>query len=239
MPGDDFRRIDWKVYGRTEKLFVREYEEERALTTHVLLDTSASMDFNGKYERAGLLALGFAYLSDQEGERFAVNPFANDLRPRVAKRGGHHLREVFAEVEAINPGGESRIGHCMEHQAKALRNKALVVVVSDFLDDPTQIEAGVQRLAPNDLVLIQVLSEFERDLPPRGPYDLVDVETGETLGARLDKGLREDYQRRLRRHCKQVEECARSNDAEYHLHYTDEEPLSLMRTILEEGHANH
>src|SRR4030067_2895350 len=89
--GDDFKTIDWKVYGRTEKLFVKEFEEEKSLTTHILLDTSKSMDFRNKFKYSAMLALGFAYLVTKDNEKFAVAPFGEDIIITKPKRGRRFL----------------------------------------------------------------------------------------------------------------------------------------------------
>ena len=79
--GDDFKLVDWKVYGRTEKLYIREHEEERSLVVHILLDGSASMGYEGKFGYASRLAAGFAYLATLENEKYAISLFCKKLYP--------------------------------------------------------------------------------------------------------------------------------------------------------------
>src|SRR5512137_550481 len=79
--GDDFKLIDWKVYGRTEKLYVREHEEERSLVVQILLDASASMGYSDKFAYASKIAAGFAYPATLENEKYAISLFSEDLKP--------------------------------------------------------------------------------------------------------------------------------------------------------------
>src|SRR5665648_968897 len=82
MPGDDFRTIDWKVYGRTEKLYIRQFEEERSVTTHILLDASKSRDYGDtlrKFDYAAMIGAGFAYLVTRDNEKFAISTFAETI----------------------------------------------------------------------------------------------------------------------------------------------------------------
>ncbi|MGD9912261.1 DUF58 domain-containing protein, partial [Methanothrix sp.] len=89
--GDDFKLVDWKVYARTERLYVREHEEERSLLVHILLDSSGSMRFNRKFELASKIAAGFAFIAAQENEKFSVSTFAEELRAGEPLRGVGNL----------------------------------------------------------------------------------------------------------------------------------------------------
>ena len=86
--GDDFKLVDWKVYGRTEKLFIREHEEERSLVVHILLDSSASMSYAGKYAYASRLAAGFAYLATMENEKYTISRFCHRFYPGEPEKAG-------------------------------------------------------------------------------------------------------------------------------------------------------
>src|SRR5512137_1511593 len=103
--GDDFKLVDWKVYGRTEKLYIREHEEERSLVVHILLDGSASMAYKGKFAYASRLAAGFAYLAAAENEKYAISLFCKRLYPGEPKRGRRNLFQTIALLDRISPRG--------------------------------------------------------------------------------------------------------------------------------------
>lgn len=103
--GDDFKLVDWKVYGRTEKLYIREHEEERSLVVHILLDGSASMGYDGKFGYASRLAAGFAYLATLENEKYAISFFCKKLYPGEAKRGRRNLFQTIVDLDKTTPRG--------------------------------------------------------------------------------------------------------------------------------------
>jgi len=119
--GDDFKIIDWKVYGRTEKLYVKEFEEEKSLTTHILLDTSKSMDFRNKFEYAAMLALGFAYLVTKDNEKFGISTFAEEINITKPKRGRRYLSETIDLLNSTELAGKTRFDYCMEKYASIIK----------------------------------------------------------------------------------------------------------------------
>jgi len=99
VPGDDFRNIDWKVYARTDKFYIKRFEEERNMTVHILIDSSASMDFgsgkNTKFEYAAEVGLGFAYMAYRNNERFNVNTFTDTTTRVRPGKGRNQLMDLF------------------------------------------------------------------------------------------------------------------------------------------------
>ena len=168
--GDDFKTIDWKVYGRTEKLYVKEFEEEKSLTTHILLDTSKSMDFRNKFEYAAMMALGFAYLVTKDNEKFAVATFGEEINITKPKRGRKYLSLTIDLLNSTQLLGKTRFDYCMEKYASVIRSRSLVFIISDFkIRSPVSttylthstynLSSDILRLAwppvPNILVIVQ------------------------------------------------------------------------------------
>ncbi len=99
--GDDFRLIDWKVYARSDHLHIKRFEEERSMTTHIIIDRSDSMNFGDrvtKFDYAAMVGVGFAYLSMKENEKFRFATFADDIDIYSSRRGMGHLAQMIAQL---------------------------------------------------------------------------------------------------------------------------------------------
>ncbi len=219
--GDDFRTIDWKVYGRTEKLYVREFEEEKSLTTHILLDTSNSMKFGGKFEYGAMIALGFAYLVSKDNEKFGISTFAEKTQVSRPRRGKKYLSQSIDLLGSTEPGGRTRFSYCMEEYRSFIRSRSLVIVISDFMDNLDSIRNGVYRMADNELVVICVLDPVEWELPLEGEAKFVDLETGEKLDTYITPALQREYHRRIDDHVAGVNSVCSEVGADFHLFLTD------------------
>ena len=111
VPGDDFRNIDWKIYARTDKFYIKRFEEERNMTVHILIDSSASMDFgsgkNTKFEYAAEVGLGFSYMAYRNNERFNVNTFTDTTTRIRPGKGRNQLMDLFTFLSNHKVGGKS------------------------------------------------------------------------------------------------------------------------------------
>ncbi len=219
--GDDFKIIDWKVYGRTEKLYVKEFEEEKSLTTHILLDTSKSMDFRNKFEYAAMLALGFAYLVTKDNEKFGVSTFAEEINITKPKRGRRYLSQTIDLLNSTELSGKTRFDYCMEKYARFIKSRSLVIVISDFMAGTNAIRNAIFRLGDNELVLIQVLDPVEKNLDLGGEARLIDLETDQKLDIYTSPRLRAEYQKRLSDHITMIKEPSIQVGADFHTVTTD------------------
>jgi len=219
--GDDFKTIDWKVYGRTEKLYVKEFEEEKSLTTHILLDTSKSMDFRNKFEYSAMLALGFAYLVTKDNEKFAVATFGEDINITKPKRGRRYLSLTIDLLNGAQLNGKTNFDYCMEKYASVIRSRSLVFIISDFMADVDAIRNSVFRLGDNELVLIQVLDPLEKSLDLGGEAKLIDLETDAKMDIYTSPRLREQYQQKLNDHISKIKETCMTVGADFHTVTTD------------------
>jgi uncharacterized protein (DUF58 family) len=210
-PGDDTRLIDWKLFARTEEFYIKQFEEERALTVHVLLDTSASMDYGDgprhKFEYGAKVGLGFAYLTAQAHNDFRFNTFGEGVDRLDAGRSNRG--EVLATIDQLNAmdlAGETDVEAALAAYADRVRTRSLAVVVSDCLTDPDEIEAGVAALARNevDVLVVHVLSPDERDPDAVGDTLFVDPETEAERRSYFSGSLAERYRERLEEHVETV-----------------------------------
>jgi uncharacterized protein (DUF58 family) len=219
--GDDFKLVDWKVFARKEKLYVREHEEEKSLVVHILLDSSASMGYGDKFSFASKIAAGFAYLATRENEKFSISVFGETLDPGEAKRGRKYLFRSIDELDGIIPQGTTNIKRAAGQFDKLIRSTSLVVLISDFLDDIEDIISAIYRLSGHDLILIQVLDEDEAKLGFGGDVRFVDMESGGSLVTRISPRLRDEYRHRLKTHEEKIAETCQNAGVDFFSFTTD------------------
>lgn len=201
-PGDDTRLIDWRLYARTEEYFIKQYEEERNLTVHVLVDASSSMDFGSgdahKFEYAAKLGLGFCYLTAEENNDFRFSVFG-DGHERL-DTGRSNRGELLRLVDLLNDrelGGRTDFRNALDGYVPSITSRSLVVVLSDFLGELDDVEEGLAALARNELVTAQVLSPDELDPDVLGDTVFEEPETDAELRTYFGGRLAQQYHQRL------------------------------------------
>lgn len=212
-PGDDTRLIDWKLFARTEEYYIKQFEEERSLTVHILLDASASMDFGEgqahKFEYGAKIGLGFAYLTAEEHNDFVFGTFreAVDRLDTDRSNRGEVLR-LIDELNQSGPSGDANIEAALSAYADRIRSRSLVVVVSDCLYEPEAIESGVAGLArtESDVLVVRVIAPSERDPDVAGDALFVDPETEQERRSYFSGSLANIYRSRLEAHVDEVSE---------------------------------
>ncbi|WP_136588955.1 DUF58 domain-containing protein [Salinigranum halophilum] len=227
-PGDDTRLIDWKLYARTEEYFIKQYEEERNLTVHVLVDSSSSMDFGAgdehKFEYAAKLGLGFCYLTAQENNDFRFSVFGDDYeRLDTGRSNSGELLRVIDLLNEQELGGRTDFRNALESYTTSISSRSLVVVLSDFLGDLDDIEEGLAALARNELVTAQVLSPDELDPDVMGDTVFEEPETEQELRTYFGGRLAQQYRSRLDQFTGEVAERASDLRATHALVNTGED----------------
>ncbi|MCR3884229.1 DUF58 domain-containing protein [Methanotrichaceae archaeon M04Ac] len=222
--GDDFKFVDWKVYGRTEKLYVREHEEERSLAVHLLLDASSSMSFGEKFAFGAKVAVGFAYMAIKENEKFSISKFAEMLEPGETKGGRRNLFLSMEELDRTAPSGGTNFRRMVEQFDLSIRSTSLVVVVSDFLDDVEGVVAGIYKLSAHDLILIQILDPAEAALDFEGDLRFIDMESKEAVMTRVTPSVREEYAAKMEEHDRRIREACDAVGADF-FSYTTDKPI--------------
>jgi len=247
FPGDDLRFVDWKVYGKTEKLFVKRFEEEKSLTTHILVDASNSMKFGSgkrtKFDFASMLALGFAYLVTRENEKFALSTYSNQLKDTLQpKRGRSHFFKAVDLLNSQELGGLTNLEHVSEKYANMIRSRSLCVVISDFLEPIDSIKKGLFRLAKKskNLLVIQVLDPMEKILNWQGDIKLYDLETNEVKKIFFTPAMRREYAVRFIAHLERVRGVCDDVDADFFSTTSNEPVFDIFFQIThltKRGHA--
>lgn len=208
VQGDDLRRIDWNVYARLEKPFIKLLEEEEDLAVHILCDASRSMDFGAlpdnptahKFTYARLLAAALGYIALAAGDRLTLAPLSTATRqpPFGPARGRANTLRLLAYLEALAPAGLTRLDHDLRHYALTSSRPGLLFVLSDLFSPEGYMQGLAQAQGRGyDVVVLHLLSPEERDPQLGGDLRLRDSETGLPQEVSLDAGLRALYRKRL------------------------------------------
>lgn len=168
LPGDDLSSIDWKVFARSDRHYVKKFEEDTNLACHLLLDVSGSMRYGSrgvtKREYGGYLAASLAYLMHRQRDAVGLIAFDDRIVHRVppSSRAGH-LRTVLLALEQLPEGARTDVAKPLGDLAKVLSKRGLVVVISDLLDDPARVIQGLRlfRQRGTDVIVFHVLDHEE------------------------------------------------------------------------------
>ncbi|HJN56432.1 MAG: DUF58 domain-containing protein [Candidatus Woesearchaeota archaeon] len=235
-PGDDIRLIDWKVFARTDDLYVKTFEEERNLTVHVIMDASASMGFGkpiNKFDYASMLGVGFAYLAMKDNEKFQFSTFAEGLDVFQPRRGMSQLASMVYHLNNTKTQGHSKLLDGMVQYKKVIGNRSLLVLISDFLLDIDEVTEALYTLGDHEIKIVQVLDPIEKDLKYSGDFKLTDSETKNKLRTYISPRLRVQYQQMLDNHSAKIEETCNRLGMHFHLLTTDTPIFDAFYRVLE------
>ena len=208
-PGDDFRSIDWKIYARTDDLFLKTYEEEKNLVVHIIVDYSGSMGFGkpvSKFDYASMLGVGFAFLAMKENEKFQFSTFADNLEVFQPRRGMSQLAGMIFHLNSLKTKGHSKLIDNMSQYKKVIGSRSLIILISDFLLGLNEIGEALSRFGNHEVKIVQVLDPVEKNLNMEGDLNLIDSETNDHLRTYISPRLRMLYQNQLSEHSAKVEE---------------------------------
>ena len=197
--GDDLRRVDWKVWGRQDRLYVKEFEEETNLRVTLLVDGSASMNYAsgplGKYDYAATLAASLAWLALSHGDAVGCCVFDDKVRASVPPRTKRsHLASVVEVLETPRAGRSTAFLPVLRSLAETLPRRGMVMVISDLLGDRDGVFQGMQLLRKrgHDLVLLHVMDDDELDFPFDGPTRFEGLELPDSVACN-PRSLRAGY----------------------------------------------
>lgn len=203
-PGDDLRRIDWQVYAKTDRFYVKEFQAETQLDAYLLVDCSASMGASGegrmtKMDYAICLAAAMGLLCQRQSDPVGLFVFDEKLRAYLPPRNRRsHLTELLATLARAVPAGRTRLADCLHQIAERIPKRSLVILLSDLLDEPRAVIDALHHLRSpkHDLILLQVLDHTERTFDVRGEAMFEDPETGRITRADA-QAVRAEYLREL------------------------------------------
>ena len=202
-PGDDLRYLDWKVYGKSDRFYVKRYEEETNLLCHVVLDVSESMDFGtegvSKFDYAATCAAALAHLVVEQSDAAGLVLFDDDVRAVLPPGNSTlHLKHIFDTIEKAKTTGRTDVGKVLVRVADQLRKRGLVVVISDLVGDVEDVLRGLRQLRSrrHDVIVLQVLDPAEIEFPFENMTLFEGLEGHDDLLAD-PKALRQSYLSRL------------------------------------------
>jgi uncharacterized protein (DUF58 family) len=183
-PGDDIRKIDWKVFGRLDRLFVKEFEGETNTSIHLILDCSRSMAYGNrgirKLEYGQFLAASLGYFAFKQRDGVGFVAYDDRIRDFVPARGSiGHLNTVLHAIERTRPGDQTDFLTPLADVAERLRRRGIVILVSDLYDDAARVMEGLRRLSyrGHDVIVFHLLDPAELDFDFAGSAQFVDMET--------------------------------------------------------------
>jgi uncharacterized protein (DUF58 family) len=239
MPGDELKRIDWKVFAKTDRFVIREYEEETNLRAYLVLDASGSMGYRSdagqreqggsrrkrvtKLEYASWLAASLSYLLLHQKDSCGLVTFSDRIDRYVPPRSSSaHLNVLLSQLARVVPGGDTNIATTLHGLAERVKRRGLVVVISDLWDEPAAVLSALRhfRYRKHEVLVFHVLDPNERAFGFAGTVLLRDMETGRevTMDARV---VRQEYQQSFDRFFARFEQGCHEAGIDYHRVTTD------------------
>jgi uncharacterized protein (DUF58 family) len=210
MPGDPLRNLDWKVLGRTDRLFVKQYEEETNLKAFLVLDSSASMAYGSggitKHRYATLISAALTHLMLRQRDAVGLVSFDSELRTYLPPRSvNSYLHTLLHAIESSAPdGSDTNLADTFHDLAERIKRRALIIVLSDLLDDTDQVLNGLKhfRHRNHEVIVFHILDPREKDLAFDRETLFVDLESGSRISTepwQIAKEYREEVDARLDR----------------------------------------
>ena len=204
MPGDDIRKVDWRVYGRTDRFYLKEYEAETNASVSILLDISPSMSYTSggvsKLDYGRFLAASLAWFSARQRDRVGLMLFDQGIVELVPP-STRHLQTILHVLDRMKPGGRGNLVTALTRVAERLRRRGIVVLISDFYEEPDKVRDAVAllRAGGSDVLAFHLLDPAELKFPFEAAATFEDLESGDRVPIVPDD-LRERYHELIRLH---------------------------------------
>jgi len=225
--GDDPRYIDWRLYARSDRLYIKKFEDETNLRCHLLIDHSRSMGYgSGSYTKsdyAGTLAATLAYFLYTQGDAVGLATFDDQIRQYMFPRNrAGYLRRLMVALEAPPQGSSTKLGPPLQHIGEMLTKKGLIILISDLLTSIDRLEPDLGYLCTggHDVVVFHVLDPAELNFDFESPALFQDIESGRNMYVDpTDAQI--SYKRKLEKHLARAESICQNLGIDYHLFSTD------------------
>ena len=220
VPGDDIRRVDWRLYARTDRYYVKQYEADTNTNFSVLLDISKSMSFSSgvvsKLEYAKYLAACLTYMSNRQRDRVGIVTFDSEIVDRVPP-SAKHLEVVLHTLDRVKAGRPGSLREPLRKMAEHFGRRGILCVISDFYDEPENIVEALKplRFRGNDLIVFHVLDPAEIDFGFKDASSFEDLESGAQIPV-VPSTLAEQYRALIRQHIQTLQ----SRLTEHRIDYT-------------------
>jgi len=187
-PGDSLKYIDWKVLGRTDRYYIKQFEEETNLKATILLDVSNSMSYSSskisKLEYGKYLAASLSYMMLMQRDAVGVTLFDNKIQQYLPPRSvTSYLRPILKQLEIVQPGTDTNISQVLHEIADRIKRRGLIILISDLLDEPEQVLSSLRHFRHNkhEVLLFHILDPLELSFKFEGDIQFEDLESGENI----------------------------------------------------------
>lgn len=223
VPGDDLRTVDWRVWARKNKYYVKRFEMESQLKASMLLDVSRSMDFGeGKWTKLGYastLAATLAYLLVHQNDMAGLVTFDTAIRDYLPPRGSRlHLRTILHVLDSVTPGPATNVARVCHDLAETIKARGMIVLISDLLDNEDEVIHALRHFQhkKHDVIVFHVLDDGELNLPYEELSNFIDVESGRRVA--VDPAtFRKVYQARVSAFCEKLRTACQQSNIDYQL----------------------
>lgn len=222
MPGDEIKHIDWKIYGKTDRYYIKQYEEETNLKSYIVLDASRSMDYASpgnikKLEYAAYLAASLSYMMIKQQDAVGLAVFdeqvSSYLPPHATKA---YLRQILIELQKLKASHKTGAGKSLHNVADRIKRRGLVIIISDLFDNPDEVIAALKhfRHKKNEVIVMHVLDPLERSFAFGSDAMFKDMETSEQLMTQPWQ-IQKAYQREMHTFLERYKKECRENYVDY------------------------
>ncbi|RKY30757.1 MAG: DUF58 domain-containing protein [Candidatus Omnitrophota bacterium] len=197
--GDDLRYLDWKVFARTDRLYLKTFREETNVKGYILLDTSASMGYRSKeiskLEYGIFLSASLSYLMISQKDAVGLITFDKDIKSFIKPMSTtFHLHTLIENLKNLKPGRETSLSDVLNKIATAIKRRSLIILISDLFDEPESVMKGLSHFKSkhHEIIVFHILDPYEISFPFSGNYEFVDMETNEKVAVDADY-IRDTY----------------------------------------------
>ncbi|HPI36976.1 MAG TPA: DUF58 domain-containing protein [Ignavibacteriaceae bacterium] len=224
MPGDAPKDIDWKVYGKTDRFFVKQYEEETNLKCNILLDTSKSMSYSSKgniskLEYASYLVASLSYLMIKQKDAVGLTLYSEQINKTLTpKASNSYLKEILFALNSVEPAGKTETANCLSGIAESIKRRGLVIIISDFFDEPDKVLSALKhfRFKKNEVIVFHILDPLELNFAFDRDSIFIDMETAEEMTTQ-PRQIQKSYQESLNQFLRKIKEGCLNTGIEYNL----------------------
>ncbi len=242
-PGDGLKYLDWKVYGRSDRFYIKQFQEETNLRGYSIIDVSESMGYSTsqvtKLEYASFLAAGITYLMIKQRDSAGLITFSENIEEFMPPRDFQaHMHHVMEKLDRLKSKGKTDFRNSFTEIGKRIKKRSMLIIFSDFLHDPEDLIKSLKFFPyrKNDVIAFNILDPGELSLQHQGSVEYVDSETGEKFRT-IPSVIGRQYSERMREHLKKLEDGLRRHGIDFYPVTTDT-PLDRAFAAFMEGRKN-
>ena len=226
--GDEIRHIDWKLYGKTDRYYIKRFEEETNLRSHILIDTSQSMKFKSKnitkLDYASYLAAALTHLMLSQKDGIGLILFDENIKKFIPPRASKtHAKIIMETLDTIKCGNDTRIKKTLDYMAERIKKRGLVILISDLMDNPDEVLMGLNHFRHNkqEVIVFHIMDRQESEFNYSDRIQFKDMETGELITTD-PWHIRNEYQNQIEKFKRKYQRGCRNQRIDYIPLYTDQ-----------------